>query len=214
MTTTTIPRQTASRSRLTRHRVAVGHPRKEWRDDIRVVDLMTVPHVTDPDAPLLEIVYRMLGLGQQEIVVVSGHRPVGVLTRTDLAVLAEPGDVSSSRRIAGDLLPSRTPRLLPNQGLAVAARTMTVEEAEALPVVDYRGALVGVLTQRDIVAHVGETSNRLTDHHPVAAIANAEPSSAPPPPVGPERDDDIYGPDSFPASDPPSTWAGRDAVVR
>jgi hypothetical protein len=28
-----------------------------------------------------------------------------------------------------------------------------------------------------------------------------------------EHDDDIYGPASFPASDPPGSWAGRDLAV-
>jgi len=121
---------------------------------------MSTAHVAEPDAPLLEIVYRMLGLGQREIVVVSGRRPLGVITRADLAVLADPAG-SSGRRYARDLLPSRTPRLLPDQDPATAASTMSADDAEALPVVDYAGTLIGTLARRHLVAHIGRASDVL-----------------------------------------------------
>lgn len=164
-----------------------GPRRRTARAVSTVADLMTVPSVAEPDAPLLEIVYRILSLGQREIVVVNGQRPIGVISRSSLATLADPGDANPPRSTASDLLPSRTARLLPDQDLPTAALRMSVDDVEALPVVDYTGSLIGVLARRHIVDH----------------IAHA-----------PEHNEDIHGPASFPASDPPGTWAGRDVVLR
>lgn len=193
MTVTTAHRQPSSirkpRSHPARHHPAIDHRPESPRGAVSVADLMRPAHVAEPDAPLLEIVYRMLSLGQREIVVVSGHRPLGIITLADLAVLADPGGGISGRSDAGDLLRSRTSRLLPDQNLATAASTMSLDDAEALPVVDYAGNLVGVLASRDVIAHVGRAASDRW--------------------IPPQRDDDDdYGPDSFPASDPPSTWAG------
>jgi len=44
------------------------------------------------------------------------------------------------------------------------------------------------------------------DRLPAGGTAELVP--LPPPVLDPEHDEDIYGPASFPASDPPSTWAG------
>jgi len=44
------------------------------------------------------------------------------------------------------------------------------------------------------------------DRLPAGGTAEVVPP--PQPSVNPYRDEDIYGPASFPASDPPSTWAG------
>jgi len=44
------------------------------------------------------------------------------------------------------------------------------------------------------------------DRLPAGGPAELVPAT--PPALDPERDEDIYGPASFPASDPPSTWAG------
>ena len=128
---------------------------------VTVADLMTVAHVSDPDAPLLEIVYRILALGQREIVVVSGARPEGVITPSRLAKLADPAGDGRLSRCARDLLPDRTPRLLPDQDVVQAASIMSVDDAEALPVVDYRGTLVGVLARRHIIDHLAQVGSGL-----------------------------------------------------
>jgi CBS domain-containing protein len=190
----------------------VGRHRKAPRTAVTVADVMAIPHIAEPDAPLLEIIYRLLSLGQREIVVVSGQRPVGVITRANLAPLADPAAGSSGRRAASDLLPSRTPWLLPDEDLARAASRMSAEDAEALPVVDYAGSLVGVLARRHIVAHVAGAAGTSDVMDPATAGSSGRLAVAPAAPP-PELDEDRYGPASFPASDPPSTWAGRDTVV-
>lgn len=214
MTATTAHRPASPvRPRLPRPRRplrVVGRHRRGARSAVTVADLMAVPHIAEPDAPLLEIVYRVVSLGQREIVVVSGQRPLGVITREDLAVLADPGNGIAGRADANALLPSRTPRLLPDQDLATAAATMNANDAEALPVVDHAGSLVGVLARRHVIAHLADPAGSADRATPLAAASSSAPVAATSPEL--ERDD-IYGPSSFPASDPPGTWAGRDIVI-
>src|SRR4051794_40151288 len=85
----------------------VHHHSDTPRSSVSVGKLMSAANVAEPDAPLLEIVYRMLSLGQREIVVVDGRRVLGVITLAELAALADPA-ASSGQRYARDLLPSRT----------------------------------------------------------------------------------------------------------
>ena len=137
-------------------------PGTTWRTaHATVADVMTVAPVSEPDAPLLEIVYRILTLGHREIVVVSGARPEGVITPSRLATLADPAGDSRLYRHARDLLPDRTPRLLPDQDVVQAASIMSADDAEALPVVDYRGNLIGVLARRHIIDHLAQVGSGL-----------------------------------------------------
>lgn len=118
-----------------------------------VGDVMTdPPPVIAAEAPLLEVIYRMAVLGSHEIVVTAGTRPIGVLTARHLLTLVVPADRTWQPRQAGDLVPPRTPRLLPDLDLVTAARVMTTNHLDALPVVDSSGDLIGLLTYRHVLA--------------------------------------------------------------
>jgi CBS domain-containing protein len=91
-------------------------------------------------------------LGSHEIVVTAGTRPIGVLTARHLLTLVVPADRTWQPRQAGDLVPPRTPRLLPDLDLVTAARVMTTNHLDALPVVDSSGDLIGLLTYRHVLA--------------------------------------------------------------
>jgi CBS domain-containing protein len=126
-----------------------------------VGDVMTSPPpVIATDAPLLEVIYRMAALGSHELVVAAGTRPVGVLTARHLLALLIPAHQTWRPRQAGDLVAPRTPRLLPDLDLVTAARVMTDNHVEALPVVDSSGDLIGLLTQRHILACLTRSGRR------------------------------------------------------
>jgi hypothetical protein len=59
-----------------------------------------------------------------------------------------------------------------------------------------------------------ETAMSVTVTHPQPTTRTDAEVSPDRPAVGPDGTEDLHGPASFPASDPPSTWAGRDFVVR
>lgn len=137
--------------------IATVHRRKR----VTVADVMSrKPYVTEPNAPLVEIVHRMLTLGQPEIVVTVGDRPQGVITARHLATLLQPASDGWTPRHAADLLPPRNPRLLPDLDLTAAAAVMTSDALEAMPVVDHCGGLLGVIGHRHLVGHLARSTSR------------------------------------------------------
>lgn len=130
------------------------------RDLVTVADVMTAPpHVSEANAPLDELVHRMLCLGHREIVVTVDGRPMGVVTARSLITLLNPSPHSWPPRYAADLLPPKTPALLPDLHLAQVAAVMTRDDHEVLPVVNSQGSLVGVLTHRDLVDHLAQRAS-------------------------------------------------------
>jgi CBS domain-containing protein len=102
----------------------------------------------------------MLTLGHREIVVAVDDRPHGVITIRQLARLLQPSSDGWTPHHAADLLPARNSRLLPDLDLSTAAAVMTRAALEAMPVVDHRGALLGVITHRHLVRHLARRTTR------------------------------------------------------
>ncbi|MCH0559246.1 MULTISPECIES: CBS domain-containing protein [Streptomyces] len=79
----------------------------------------------------------------------------GLLDRAELAVACAVTAAALSRRTVRDLVHARrTATVHPEDSALYAARVMTEEHVEALPVTDPHGRLVGLLTARDYVACV------------------------------------------------------------
>jgi CBS domain-containing protein len=124
--------------------------------------MTTPPPTIDHDATLLELAYRLIARECPEVVVTSGDRPLGALTLRDLA-RAWPNEATIlARRPASSLLPNRTRRVLPDLDIATVAAVMAEEQLDALPVVDRSGALIGVISARQIVELVAHDDPR--DH--------------------------------------------------
>jgi CBS domain-containing protein len=86
-------------------------------------------------------------------VVRTDGRCSGVLERADLAVFcAAPACTLSRVRVADVPRPSRTVRVHADTTLADAARAMCRAAADAVPVTDDEGRVIGLLTARDLVA--------------------------------------------------------------
>jgi CBS-domain-containing membrane protein len=124
---------------------------------LRVADVMTAPAPTiDSDAPMLEVIHRITS-GEAELVVTTDARPVGIITARGILSLLDPDNADWQPQRAIDLAPTGTPRLLPGLSVATAVHALNDGPHEALPVVDYRGDLIGILSQRQlIVLLVGE----------------------------------------------------------
>ena len=123
---------------------------------LTVAELMTAPAPTvDSDAPLFEVIHRIIDSGDYELVVTVASRPVGVITARQIVALLEPDNATWRPTRALDFVSDRTPRLLPDLTLPAAARALTTTDGyDALPVVDYRGDLIGVFGHRHLVAHM------------------------------------------------------------
>jgi CBS domain-containing protein len=123
---------------------------------LTVADLMTTPASTiDSDAPLLEDIHRIIRGADDELGATTGARPVGVITPRRIVALLEPDNATWRPSRAVDFVGDQVRRLLPDLTLAAAAQALTATDGyDALPVVDYRGDLIGVLAHRHLVAHI------------------------------------------------------------
>jgi len=141
--------------------VCSGPPNKSATDTrlsdgrLRVADVMKAPAPTiDADAPILEVIHRLVHQEEDELVVTVGGRPDGIITSRQVISLLERDHEDWRARRAIDLARDRAPRLLPNLALPAAARALTSSRHDALPVVDYRGDLIGLLAHRHLVAQI------------------------------------------------------------
>jgi CBS domain-containing protein len=102
--------------------------------------------VISPDEEV-EVAARMfIERNIHHLPVVDGDRLVGIVTPTDLLEVVERGNFSTPvERIQSPCVPVHQ-----NSPLAVALVTFKVSKANALPVLDDEGRLVGILTDRDI----------------------------------------------------------------
>ncbi len=141
----------------------------------KVADFMTdkVPtvHVTHSLYYVIDLM-RETGLGKA--VVVEGNKPIGVITKVDVAFLNIPSLIKGSsikyykrpgytgRRfegivrlytipLAGDLMTPDPITVRPEEDLAIAADIMVKNGIGTLPVTSSDGDLVGLLTKKDVI---------------------------------------------------------------
>lgn len=85
-------------------------------------------------------------------VVVEGRCVAVVDDRT--VALAVAGPLAIARRTVAGVMPSRVHCVLPGTPVRRVAEIMALEDTTAVPVVDERGELLGLVTHRDVVRAV------------------------------------------------------------
>jgi CBS domain-containing protein len=138
----------------------VGHRDREPRLQARrleVADVMSSPVITiQTSESLWSAVERFLATGVRHLVVLSGHRCVGVISDRHV-IGAWPFDpLGMRRRRVGEVLREEFPAVVPACPLALAAELMVEHHVDALPVVDDEATVVGVLTSSDVVRAVAK----------------------------------------------------------
>ncbi|MGH3341388.1 MAG: CBS domain-containing protein [Carbonactinosporaceae bacterium] len=117
---------------------------------MRVSDVMTPASITDsPTDTLQAAAQRMWRQQTGSLVVMDGDVMVGIVTERDILKAAADG-IAIDRITVGEVMTRDVYTVGPAEGVGEAARLMAQHWIRHLPVVD-RGALVGVLSQRDIV---------------------------------------------------------------
>jgi IMP dehydrogenase len=108
------------------------------------------PHTTSPDDALDRARSMMRELGVSGLVVVSGDGQVaGILTRRDVAAVADP-----SARVSDAMTPrDRLVVGAPTTGGPEALRLLRAARVEKLPLVDDSGRLTGLVTLKDLLQH-------------------------------------------------------------
>ncbi|MFI7296412.1 CBS domain-containing protein [Streptomyces sp. NPDC050121] len=149
---------------------AVPEPPTQGPAVLRVRDVMQVPAVSVPgDMPFLDVAHT---LAREQVgavpVVDAGDHVIGVVSESDLlakaAVMAEPrrhGPVGRLRQhrlyekshgdTAATLMTFPPVTVHPAQRVADAAWTAAHARLKRLPVTDYQGRLVGVVSRRDLL---------------------------------------------------------------
>jgi CBS domain-containing protein len=115
---------------------------------VRVSEIMTPAAVTDrPDDTLAEAARKMWEQQTGSLVVTDGDELIGIITERDILKAVATGsslDTPVSDAMTKDVLTAH-----PGMSLREAAAIMTERWIRHLPVLD-RGALVGILSQRDL----------------------------------------------------------------
>ena len=99
-----------------------------------------------------EAARRMRTWGVREVLVIDGDAFCGVLTDSDIIVLAIASGHSPSTLLAGACCDPDAPRLDLDQRVDLAADQMRRLHTRHLPVVDHDGRLVGVTWINDLAA--------------------------------------------------------------
>ncbi len=120
---------------------------------MRVADYMSTPVVVvTPRDSLAHARNLMLRYRIGRLVVVENERPVGILTRSDLARAVEEARTKPLDTIPVEEFMTPNPvTVKEGQQLKAAARIMLEKNISGLPVVDDEGRLVGIITKTDIV---------------------------------------------------------------
>jgi tRNA nucleotidyltransferase (CCA-adding enzyme) len=125
------------------------------RDPAQVTagDLMTSPTRTvDAADSLWHAAQRLFEAGlQTRLVVLDDRRPVGVIDERRLAEAWPHGPFASRHRTVGQITSGSVPTVLPEVSAARVAAIMYDRGVDAVPVVDRRGNVVGLVTAQDIL---------------------------------------------------------------
>ena len=116
---------------------------------MKVSEIMTPAAVTDrPDDTLTEAARKMWEQQTGSLVVTDGDELIGIVTERDILKAVATGTPLDETRVS-DAMTKDVITAHPGMSLREAAGIMTDKWIRHLPVLD-RGALVGILSQRDL----------------------------------------------------------------
>jgi CBS domain-containing protein len=120
---------------------------------LTAADVMSAPPVAVQAHESLLSAWELLDRGRFRHLPVVGSDGRCLSLIDDRAVARELSSPSSARSVA-DIMPSRVHCVLPGTDLQAVAQIMIKEQATAVPVIDVHHRLLGIVTDRDLVALV------------------------------------------------------------
>lgn len=119
---------------------------------MKIQDVMTRdPRCVTPDASAREAAQIMREEDVGIVPVVEGSRLVGLVTDRDLAVRVVADGRDGNTTVRDVMSSERIATCRPDEDLERAMETMAREQVRRIPIVDERGALVGIVAQADVV---------------------------------------------------------------
>jgi CBS domain-containing protein len=129
-----------------------GFKGTRWPSRVQAGEVMSAPvKIIDARATMWEAARRLFGDRDAHLVVMDGSRPVAVVNETVITLQWPCGPLSAYRRELQDLTPRRVRTVLPDVDVADVADIMLGDGVEAVPVVTPRGAVVGLVTVRNLL---------------------------------------------------------------
>ncbi|MWV40624.1 CBS domain-containing protein [Natrialba sp. INN-245] len=141
--------------------------------ELSVRDVLTTEYVgvSESDS-LLGAVRLMRGERTSSVLVVRGSVPVGIVTEWDvLGVVADEGNPAETD--VGDVMTTPVISIGPDRSLSDAATTMGRENIRNVVVEDGEEVL-GLLTQRDVIAAAGSFQGAVTPPRSTDPVADTE----------------------------------------
>jgi CBS domain-containing protein len=129
---------------------------------MKIQDVMTPdPSSVTPDSPVRDAARIMKEEDVGIVPVVddqSSRRLVGVITDRDLAIRIVAEERGASTRVGDVMTVSELATCAPDEDLDEVMDTMGAEQVRRIPIVDERGALVGIVSQADVVRKARDDS--------------------------------------------------------
>jgi CBS domain-containing protein len=120
-----------------------------------VGDLAMRPHAQVAlDAPMWKVVEEMNGKGRGAVLVEDGGALVGIFTERDLLNRVDHRDALWSHVVVRDVMTPMPMVVRRDDSLAEAVRRLTQGHRRHLPVVDGKGAVLGLISIRDILTYI------------------------------------------------------------
>lgn len=120
-----------------------------------VGDLAMRPHArVEADAPMSKVVEEMNGKGRGAVLVEERGALVGIFTERDLLSRVDHRDPRWSRVAVREVMTPSPTVIGRDDSLAEAVRRLTQRHRRHLPVVDAGGAVLGLISIRDILSYI------------------------------------------------------------
>lgn len=167
-------------------------PVRDVSSDVSVSAIMTRNPITaEADLPLREVVARMNRNGVRALPVVEAGVPIGMITSGDLidrAAIAiglgqfadlrpsEPAwgiDENEHTLTAREIMTAPVVTATSSARLSQVANAMVSHKLKRFPVVDERGAMVGIVSRVDLLRTVAQFPNRDQAHAPIHPLSPA-----------------------------------------
>jgi CBS domain-containing protein len=120
--------------------------------EIPVRDIMTRPVITaDADLDILSAAKRMGAANVGSLIIISGDKPIGILTERDLVKKVIGQGINPRNLKAEEVMSAPVVSIGPEASLREAAALMLRSGVKRLPVIS-KGRLVGIITDTDLVS--------------------------------------------------------------
>ncbi|TMQ04947.1 MAG: CBS domain-containing protein [Deltaproteobacteria bacterium] len=122
-----------------------------------VGELEPRPHGrVEVDDPMWKVVSEMSSKGRGAVLVEEEGALVGIFTERDLLNRIDYSDALWSHVLVRDVMTPHPMVIRPDDSLSEALRRLTQGHRRHLPVVDYRGKVLGLISIRDILTRIAE----------------------------------------------------------